>query len=363
MADGIVALHATNPSSVFLSAVARMHQPTVTEVEHALYDDRSLVRMLGMRRTVFVVSTELAPVVQAACTDDVAVRERRRLVRQLAENGHPEPVPDPEAWLAKVAEDTERALRARGSATTQQLADDVPALRQKLLLSPGKKYESVSNVASRVVALLAAEGRIVRGRPRGSWLSSQYTWEPSDSWLGDLKRWSADAARVELARRWLRAFGPARVADLKWWTGWTMAQTRKALAEVGPVEVELDCGPGIVLPDDLEPVPQPEPWVALLPELDPTVMGWHERAFYLGEHRDVVFDSAGNACPTVWADGRIVGIWGQRPDGEIVHRLLTDVGAETLAQVDASIARMGAWLGDVRVVAKFRDPLGRGPAD
>src|SRR5690606_10594025 len=93
VADGTAALRPTNPCPVFLPAGPRTPHPTVTEVEHALYDDRSLVRMLGMRRTVFVVPTELAPVVQAACTDDVAVRERRRLVRQLAENGHPEPVP------------------------------------------------------------------------------------------------------------------------------------------------------------------------------------------------------------------------------------------------------------------------------
>jgi len=359
VADGLVALHATNPSSVFLSALVRMRKPSTAAVEQALYDDRSLVRVLGMRRTVFVVPRELAPVVQAACTDDVAARERRRLVQQLTRNGHPEPVPDAETWLATVMDETERALRARGSATTQQLAGDVPSLRQKLLLSPGKKYESLVNVAGSVVALLAAEGRIVRGRPRGSWLSSQYVWEPMDSWLGDQEKPDPDAARAELARRWLGAFGPAQVADLKWWTGWTMAQTRKALAAVGPVEVELDCGPGIALPDDLAPVPEPELWVALLPELDPTAMGWAERSFYVGEHRKAVFDGSGNVCPTVWADGRIVGVWGQRPGGEIVYRLLTDVGADVMARVDAEVARLGECLGDVRAVPKFPTPLAR----
>ena len=60
------------------------------------------------------------------------------------------------------------------------------------------------------------------------------------------------AAQAELARLWLAAFGPAPLADLKWWTGWTMTQARRAVAEIGAVEVILDGGTGLALPDDLE---------------------------------------------------------------------------------------------------------------
>lgn len=358
--EGLVALHATDPASVFISAAARLRAPAVAEVERALYEDRTLVRLLGMRRTVFVVPAEVAPVVQAACTDEIAARERRKLVQHLVELGHPEPVPDPEAWLTEVADAAERALAARGSATTQQLGEDEPRLRQQLHLAPGKKYEAIVNVSSRVVGILAAEGRVVRGRPRGSWLSTQYLWSTMAQWLPDRVAWSADTARAELARRWLRAFGPAPLSDLKWWTGWTAAQTKKALAEVGPVEVELaDGSAGLLLPGDEEPVPRPEPWVALLPALDPTAMGWAARDFYLGEHKSALFDTNGNVGPTVWSDGRIVGGWAQRPSGEAVHRLLSDVGAQVAAAVEVEAARLTDWLGDMRVIPKFRTPLER----
>ena len=53
----VVALHATDPATVHLSAAARMREPDVAAVERALYDERSLIRMLGMRRTMFVVPT------------------------------------------------------------------------------------------------------------------------------------------------------------------------------------------------------------------------------------------------------------------------------------------------------------------
>jgi hypothetical protein len=360
VAASMLAMHATDPATVHLGFAARLAEPDTARVERALYDERTLVRMLGMRRTMFVVPADLAPVVQAACTDDVANKQHKLLVQHLTDNGHPEGVPDADAWLADVAESTARALAARGSATPQELAEDEPRLRQQLIMARGKPYEAIGYVTNRVLSLLAMRGRIVRGRPRGSWLSTQYLWWDARAWLsGELTGMSADAARAELARGWLRAFGPAPVADLRWWTGWTAAQTKKALAEVGPAEVDLDGTTGLMLSDDLDPVPEPEPWVALLPALDPTAMGWAERGFYLGEHRARLFDLSGNIGPTVWADGRIVGGWAQRPDGEVTFALLEDVGAEKTAAVAGHAARLTTWLGDIRVVPKFRTPLER----
>lgn len=269
-------------------------------------------------------------------------------------------VPDPDRWLADVEDATERALKARGSATAQQLSEDEPRLRQQLLMAKGKPYEAIANVTSRVLFQLAVDGRIVRGRPRGSWISSQYFWSTMADWLPrGLAEWDADAARVELARKWLYAYGPAPIADLRWWTGWTAGQTKKALAAIRPVEVDLGGVPGIVLADDLEPVAKPEPWVALLPGLDPTPMGWLEREWYLGAHKEPLFDRTGNIGPTVWSDGRIVGGWAQRPDGEVVHHFLEDVGADVERAVAAEANHLAGWFGDVRVTPRFRTPLER----
>src|SRR5687767_10418999 len=55
----LLAVHATDPATVFLEFWARMVPGTaeVKAIEDALYEDRSIVRMLGMRRTLFVVPT------------------------------------------------------------------------------------------------------------------------------------------------------------------------------------------------------------------------------------------------------------------------------------------------------------------
>ena len=121
-----------------------------------------------------------------------------------------------------------------------------------------------------------------------------------EAWLPDgVPSMAADAARTELVRRWLGAFGPATASDVKWWTGWTVAQTKAALAAVRAVEVDLEAGAGWVLAGDEGPVRAPAPWVSLLPALDPTAMGWRERGWYLGDHGRSLFDTNGNAGPTV----------------------------------------------------------------
>ncbi len=361
VARDLVGLHGTDPASVFMAASARMRAANIGAIEQALYDRRVLVRMLGMRRTMFVVPVELAPIVQAACTRAIAVAERRRLVQLLEQGGV---AGDAAGWLEQVEQATVRALVARGEATAAELSEDEPRLRAQLLLAEGKPYQARQNVATRVLSLLAADGRIIRGRPRGSWTSTQYRWAPIQAWLpGGMATWPVEAARVELVRRWLAAFGPGTAADLKWWTGWTAGEVRRALTGVGPVEVELDEGQtGLVLADDLEPVGIAEPWVALLPALDPTVMGWSGRGWFLGEHGPALFDRSGNAGPTVWWDGRVVGGWAQRADGEIAFRLLEDVGADAVAAVQAAAERLGTWLGKVRVTPRFRTPLERGLA-
>ena len=119
----------------------------------------------------------------------------------------------------------------------------------------------------------------------------------------------------------------APVSDLQWWGGWTGGQTKAALAALPVAEVDLDGQPGIALADDLEFPAEVAPVATLLPALDPTPMGWQERDWFLGEHRAALFDRTGNIGPTVWWAGRVVGGWAQRASGEVVYRLLEDIGA------------------------------------
>lgn len=357
IARSMLVLHATDPATVFLSVAARSVHAVPAAVEKALYGDRTLLRMLAMRRTMFVAPTDLVPVLQASTANGLAARQRATYARMI---GRGSDIADAPALFTRAEEAAHAALLARGEATGAQLSADVPLLRTQVDPAPGKSYSRPTNITTWVLVTLGCEGRIVRGRPNGSWTSSQYMWSPVETWLpGGIEDLPAAEARADLVRRWLRTFGPAPAADLKWWTGWTAGDVKKALALLDVIEVDLDGATGIVLSDDLEPAPAPEPWAALLPALDPTPMGWQERGWFLGAHRPRLFDRNGNIGPSVWWDGRIVGGWAQRRDGEIAVRLLEDVGADAESAVEREAARMAEWFGDVRAIPRFRTPLER----
>src|SRR6266851_112230 len=140
VARGVVALHSTDPATVILSLVARLQQPSLTDIDKALYEDRVLIRMLGMRRTMFVVADELAPVIQAACTRGIAVQLRKRYLQILEQA---DVVEHPATFWHDVETATLAALEKRREATAQELGQDVPELKTQVRLAVGKNYEGV----------------------------------------------------------------------------------------------------------------------------------------------------------------------------------------------------------------------------
>jgi hypothetical protein len=355
--DGVVCLHATDPATVYLSAWARVEGLQRDEVDRALYTDRTLVKHLAMRRTLFVLRRELLPVVQAAASRRVADQEERRLAKDVERHGL---AADGARWVKEAQAAALAALAEMGEATSAQLRKADPILDVTIPYALDKSYGGDMALAPRVLTTLSAGGRVLRASNQGGWAVSRPTWARTADWLGqDPPVPPEREARAELVRRWLRAFGPATVEDLKWWLGSTMTAVRAALADVGAVEVDIDGRPGVVLPDDLDPVGPVAPYAALLPGLDPSTMGWFEREWYLGPHRPQVFDSNGNAGATAWWDGRVVGDWHQTDSGDVAVHRLEDVGAEATAALDAEAARLTAWLGGARIAARFPSPLAR----
>ena len=355
-ARALVALHATDPSTVYLSAWARADAMQVADMDGALYEDRTLVKHLAMRRTLFVVPRESLGFVQAGASKRVADGERARLIRDVERTGLRK---DGKRWLAQARRAVLAALADGRHATSSELRDEIALLRGAVMYGEGKSWGGEVPVAPRVLTVLSASGEVVRASNDGGWTTSRPRWATAEGWLGEeIPRLGAAEGAALLVEAWLRAFGPGTAADLKWWLGSTVAIVRRALSDVGAVEVALGgAGTGYVLPDDLEPVEAVEPWAALLPSLDPTTMGWQERDWYLGPHREQLFDRAGNAGPTAWCDGRIVGGWRQAESGAVELVLLEDVGAAGRQALEAEAERLTAWLGDTRVRPRFPTPV------
>lgn len=349
--------HATEPASVHLAAWARTGCARA-EVDRALYDDRSILKQLAMRRTVFTFPRDLLPAVWGSASARVAEQQRGQLARDVVKHGL---ATDGESWVTRACASVLDHLRTAGPTTTVELRKALPQLDARMHLSPGTTWGAEVSVAPRVLTTLAASGVVVRGANDGGWKTSRPRWTTlEDWWPGAPAPLEEAAGYAELVASWLRTFGPGTEADVVWWLGATKAAVRRALVDVGAVEVALESGEtGYVLPDDLDEDPDPGPWAALLPALDPTTMGWKSRDFYLGAHAGALFDRNGNGGPSAWWSGRIVGGWRQEDDGRVVVVPAEPLPRAAVKALDAEADRLSDWLdGDV-VRSIYQSPLAR----
>jgi winged helix DNA-binding protein len=354
-AEGMVCLHATDPATVYLSGWARVDGMTADDLDRALYLDRSLVKHLAMRRTLFVFPRDTLPIAQAGASDRVADMERRRLIRDVEKAGLRR---DGARWLSQAEAEVLAALADGREATSSELRKEIPALEGSIAYGQGKSWGGQMPIGPRVLTVLSAAGRIVRASNDGGWTTSRPRWASTKSWLGHEIEVPEQAEGVSgLVERWLRTFGPGTAADIKWWLGSTITAVRRALVDLNAVEVDLAGETGYLMPDDLEAAAPAGPWAALLPPLDPTTMGWAQRDWYLGPYRPELVDTSGNAGPTAWWGGRIVGGWRQDEAGDVVLQLLEDVGADGAVALEQEATRLSEWLAGTRVLPRFPSPL------
>lgn len=336
-------LHATEAATVHLAVAARSEGVTPDDVDTSLYDDRSVVKQLAMRRTLFVLPRDLLPAAWGSASARVATSERKRIAKAIAGAGI---ATDGEAWL-DAARDATLARLAAGPATTSELRAQVPELTGMIGGDTDKPWDRPVPVAPWVLTHLGLDGVALRGRNAGHWRLNKPSWVRTEDWLGDVPARLDEAdGYAELVRRWLATFGPGTHADIQWWLGSTKTAVTRALADVSAEEVGLEDGTtGWVLPGDTEPVGPVEPWAALLPTLDPTVMGWKARAFHLDPaHVPYLFDTNGNAGTTAWWDGQVVGCWVQDDTGVVRLSLLEDVGPDGASALEREAERLTAWL-------------------
>jgi len=348
-AKAMTVLHATESATVYLSCWARVRSLDAADVDRALYEQRSLVKQLAMRRTLFTFPRDLLPAAWSSASARVANTERARMSKDVVKAGL---AVDGNDWLDRARSEVLSLLAdAPEGLSAVDVRQAVPMIDVKVEGSAGEIWS-----APRVLTHLGATADIMRGTNTGRFPTSRPLWTLTRHWLDDapvalesVDVEPADGYR-EIVRRWLYTFGPGTEDDIVWWLGSTKTVVRAALAELDAVAVTLDGGgTGWLLPNDVAEVADPGPWVALLPVLDPTIMGWKGRDFYLGPHRNQLFDTRGNAGTSAWVDGRVVGCWIQDEAGAVHLRLIEPVSASARRSLEAEAARLTDWLGGVKI--------------
>ena len=223
------------------------------------------------------------------------------------------------AGYEALAQRIEATLRGQPPMTVQELrgalGEDAPAHREALPFAVG---------------LLGRQCRVLRARVRGGWQSDVYAYAGWGDWLGaPAEPLEPAVARAELARRYLRAFGPAMADDLRWWAGWAARDASAAIAALGD-EVEHvaidDAGEALILADDLDALRTADPGsaagVRLLPLWDAYTMGYAARArLVAAADLPRVYDRSGNGTAVALVDGVAAGVWElDAPAGGRAHR-------------------------------------------
>jgi hypothetical protein len=351
----IVALHSTAPTGPYLSLWARVPDFQRQALDDALYERRELTRVHCMRMTVHAVPSDEVPFFLQAYVERHTLAEFQGWEPLLVQAGMCQEG-GAEALLNKLHHRILDVLIEKGPSTARQISQAVPELETKIRHDVGKPYEGEFSIGSRIMLTMSVLGLLVRARPRGTWRSNLYEYAALSDWLPDvdLESVTLQEARAWLVRRYLAASGPATLDDVQWWTGFSKSEAEEALGALKPAAEEVTIeglGDGyLMLADDaqrLRDFAQPgAPYVFLLPGLDPYIMGYRDRGRFLAaEHRAKVFDRAGNAMPTVWVNGRVMGAWGQRRDGSVVHGLFEPVGEEERALLEGEAQRLEGFLG------------------
>ncbi len=338
--DDICALHATVPTTMYLSLFMRMPQFKKEDLEHEMYHIRSLGKIRCMRKTLHLLTKKMLPVAFAAT------------------NGIIEPLFEKYLDLLGMSK---REYDEASNAITEALGD-------KGLSSKEVKETLESNVnVSAILNVMCDQGLLIRGPPKGSWKSNIHTYYRFDVFFPDINfnSMNEEKAKETLVTQYLASFGPATETDVSWWTGWTKTETKRILEvlqdQILHVDVEDTKSDFMVLKsqENTQDTLNSEESITLLPLLDPYIMGYKERERYLDpEHIDLVFDRSGNATSTILVNGRIIGIWDFEQAPSFVKVLLFEETKEPIFQeICLEAKRIGKFVAGKDVEVKCCDHM------
>ncbi len=294
VAERLVGLHAKRPQTPYLSLFARIADFSPADLDAALYRDRTLLRAHCMRGTVHMLPLSQYRTVLEATAGQLDGMYRRAF----------DGLDDKSA----IEESVLKLIRARGPLTRAEVAAALP-----MAVDERDLYRLINELCTR--------GVLVKSGVSGPWRSSVYYYEFLDRWQPSIPPGlgNVEAARAELVSWYLAAYAPATIKDISWWSGFSQAQVKKALAEsdrpVKRLRFQALEDEALIYADELERLqswmPPREPQVTLLPSFDPYVIAYIDRGRYInGKFYEKVFKGvSGIIEPVVLVDGRIVGTW------------------------------------------------------
>lgn len=343
-----VGIQAQVMSAAEMAIGARVDGITPADVQAALWEDRTLLKTWMMRCTLHLIAPEDLPLYVAA--------------RSIYDNRN---------W---------RAYFDYFGMTEKQAEDFKAAVPQILGAEPMTREELATAVAERIGA--PEVGKKLTASSWGSlWMPSALSGDlcfgpnkgrnvafvrPS-AWIGEWKPLDPQQSFQEIARRYLRAYGPARPENFAlWWDGGGgVTHAKRLFRSLGDEleEVDVEGWQAFALRATLEPMRQAETsgTVRLLPMFDAYTLGIGRNieALLPAKYKLRVYRPQGWITAVVLVNGRIEGVWQHkagRSETTITVEMFSRPSALVRKGIQAEAERLAAYW-DTEVAIDFVDSL------
>jgi hypothetical protein len=319
-------VQAQEPRAARLAFRARSRKLVAADVDHARCGERSLLRAWMMRRTAHLIATEDAGWLLPLFADGLARQARKRMADfGLGRDGQ-------DRALALLR----RAVKSDGPLTRSELAER--------LTDAG--FEASRQIKVHLWVLATAEGGLCLGPDRGG----QTCLVATGDWIAEPERRSRDDSLAELARRYLRAYGPAAAGDLARWAGLPQRDARAGFAAIASELRELRvAGERLYALGGDRRRAAPRATVRMLGAYDNYNLGYVSRQFAVSaEDEPAIAPGGGIIRPTVTVDGRFVATWTSRRSGSrlgVVIEPFDELGPAIREAIAAEVADLGRFEG------------------
>jgi Winged helix DNA-binding domain len=297
-------VQAQEPRAATLAFRARARGLTAADVDRARTEERSLFRAWVMRKTVHLIATEDAGWMLPLFAPAIVPWSRRRLS---------------DLGFEPAAQD--RALKLIHDAVDR----DGPLTRPELVRRlAGSGFDSATEAKYHLWTLATLDGELCLGPDKGG----QTCLVRTEEWIGRLEPRPREESLGELARRYLRAYGPATDRDLARWAGLPLRDARGGLERIAPELEQLDVGESTLLTLGRPPRVARGTVVRLLGAYDNYNLAYESRDFALKpQHAKRLVPGGGIIRSAITVDGAVVGTWSSKRTGERLAVSLEPFGA------------------------------------
>jgi hypothetical protein len=327
--NDLCGLHSTELSTSYLSLFERTKNFKKEDLEKELYVKKTIGRIRGMRKTLFLQTREMIPIVHVATF-------------KLSEKNFEKYMEFHKVSLSEYKKVSKEILNILEG--NELSASEIR-----------KELDSNLNIPA-VIQIMCNYGLLIRGRPIKNWKDRRNKYVRFKDYFPniDLSIKNAMNAIQILVEKYLRTYGPVTMNDLSWWSGLTKTEIKKALnpleSYLSEIQISTIQGKFIIFKSDIERL-QDSPYsdtrsLSFLPKLDPYPMGYKEREKYINsKNYNMIFDRSGNVTSTIFLDGIAIGVWDveEKPKCMIKYHLFHSIEKDIMDELHYEAKKIGEF--------------------